>query len=111
LDSGGQNPGFFWFLNVAPRPKQKQAVTARTKDKQFMLGKFSRFDGEQCRWRFDNGDESSGCTMDENGQRRRRGWVNLQCDPNLKERAVLVAVRESAACEYELTISSPETCN
>lgn len=74
------------------------------------LGTFTTFDSDRCRWRFGNGDYSDACTADEYGQQRRRGWTNIVCNPDLKERAVLVAASEWTACEYELTVASPEVC-
>jgi hypothetical protein len=86
--------------------QQKQSV----KQGNFFIGDFTTFYSDRCRWRIAHGQETSDCTLDEYGQRRRRGWVNLQCNPTLKGRAALVAVSEPAKCEFELTVQSPEVC-
>jgi hypothetical protein len=101
---------------ITPTRKKKQSVTQKWQDSesgpvvQNSLGNFTRFDGERCRWRVENGDASSSCTTNEYGHPRRRGWVNLRCNPDLKERARLVAVNEVAACDFELTVESPSAC-
>lgn len=74
------------------------------------LGNFARFDTEQCRWRVENGTDDPVCTADEYGQRRHRGWVNLQCNRDMTERTRLLSVREVATCEFELIVQSPELC-
>jgi hypothetical protein len=74
------------------------------------LGVFTSFESERCRWRMEHGDDDPACTTDEYGRRRRRGWVNLRCNPYIKERARLVAATQPATCDYQLTVHSPEVC-
>lgn len=93
--------------NIVPRPNNKKQSV---KQGDFFIGDFTTFYSDRCRWRIAHGQETSDCTLDEYGQRRRRGWVNLQCNPTLKGRAALVAVSEPAKCEFELTVQSPEVC-
>jgi hypothetical protein len=99
-------------LTPPPPLEKKQSVT-QTFDvsTQVSLGKFSLFDRERCRWRIDGGDEASECTPDEYGQRRRRGWINLKCDPSPRgRRAEVLEASEPSTCEYELTVASAELC-
>jgi hypothetical protein len=76
------------------------------------LGSFARVsDRARCRWRVENGTYDPACTPDAYGQPRRRAWVNLRCDDTIVDRrAKVVAARQAAACEYELTVASRALC-
>jgi hypothetical protein len=99
------------LCNLSRQLGKKQSVTMISPNFQMLsLGTFTRFDGEQCRWRVENGTDDPTCTADEYGQRRHRGWVNMLCNQNMRERTRLLTVNELAACEFELIVQSPEVC-
>jgi hypothetical protein len=101
-----QPPSNSCIFHLCTATKQEIAVQRWWREglQQVSLGKFAHLDRERCRWRIENGTDDPACTVDAYGQRRRRGWVNLECDPGMLDaRAKVVAAEEPAACEYELS--------